>query len=89
MSHTVSPGSTTCCALAGSCAGTAIGGARGAVAVASGLTCTAGADVAEVGALATAVGTGRVSSDGMYVGSDPAQDSGLITLGWIGYREAP
>lgn len=35
-----------------------------------------------------AIGTGRVSDDGMYVESDPAVDSGLITLGWIGYREA-
>lgn len=32
------------------------------------------------------VGTGRVTGDGMYVVSDPAQDSGLITFGWIGYR---
>jgi hypothetical protein len=34
------------------------------------------------------VGSGRVSSDGMHVESDPAQDGGLITLGWIGYRRA-
>ncbi len=34
------------------------------------------------------VGTGRVSADGAYVQSDPAEDSGLITLGWIGYRLA-
>lgn len=35
------------------------------------------------------VGTGRVSTDGAYVESVPELDSGLITLGWIGYRVAP
>lgn len=32
------------------------------------------------------VGTGRVTVDGQHVESDPAIDSGLITLGWVGYR---
>ena len=35
------------------------------------------------------VGTGHVTADGVYVESNPAADSGLITFGWIGYRPAP
>jgi hypothetical protein len=35
------------------------------------------------------VGTGRVSGDGAHVESVPGQDSGLITLGWLGYRVTP
>ena len=35
------------------------------------------------------IGSGRVSDDGMYVESVPGVDSGLITLGWIGYGVAP
>ncbi len=35
------------------------------------------------------IGTGRVSDDGMYVESLPGMDSGLSTLGWIGYGVVP
>ncbi len=35
------------------------------------------------------VGSGRVSADGAFVESVPGTDSGLITLGWLGYRVAP
>lgn len=34
------------------------------------------------------IGKGRASGDGLTVESDPALDTGLITLGWIGYRPA-
>ncbi|MBN4050153.1 hypothetical protein JYT28_00195 [Desulfobulbus sp. AH-315-M07] len=34
------------------------------------------------------IGTGRVTSDGQSIVSDPVQDSGLTSLGWIGYRAA-
>ena len=32
------------------------------------------------------IGSGRVTGDGAYVESVPGTDTGLITLGWIGYR---